>query len=384
MTDASGEQMSAFIHWFIWTSFAGVSIASQGNSFVLSCAHLANSDINLIYSLISFVLLSITLCSSFLLHRWLTIEPEGMNPLKTTCKVLKFAVKHNKPVARSAFTYWEPGKPSRIDLGKSKYGGPFTNEEVEDVKTCLRMVLIIVSISIPGLTAFAYMLSVSGALHAEFTYTEHSSCYGLLMDYPSGYLTWLCVALGALLYEVFFYSLIRKWVPSTLRRVGLAQCLITIASLILLVTSTIWYFYARPTTCMFTSNGSSPLPVDHNWVKVLINILLNTFGFVVLTAILEFVCAQSPYNLRGLLFGLVISVVLSSLLLGDGVYTLWSELYQEKAPDNSSCGVWFYLFTTILTTLGCVLWCVVAKWYKKRERDEPEMYHIFAENYYAH
>ena len=29
--------------------------------------------------------------------------------------------------------------PRRIDLGKNKYGGPFTNEEVEDTKTFLRI-----------------------------------------------------------------------------------------------------------------------------------------------------------------------------------------------------------------------------------------------------
>ena len=36
-------------------------------------------------------------------------------------------------------TYWEDDIiPSRVDLGKSKYGGPFTIAQVEDVKTILR------------------------------------------------------------------------------------------------------------------------------------------------------------------------------------------------------------------------------------------------------
>ena len=52
--------------------------------------------------------------------------------------MLKFAAKHKAPVNRSALTYWEDDIPSRLDLGKSKYGGPFTTEQVEDVKTFLK------------------------------------------------------------------------------------------------------------------------------------------------------------------------------------------------------------------------------------------------------
>ena len=45
--------------------------------------------------------------------------------------------------------------PSRIDLGKHKYGGPFTTEQVKDVKTFLRLILVIVvSGALPGPTLF--------------------------------------------------------------------------------------------------------------------------------------------------------------------------------------------------------------------------------------
>ena len=35
---------------------------------------------------------------------------------------------------RSAFTYCEDEIPTGLDLGKEKYGGPFSTEQVEDVK----------------------------------------------------------------------------------------------------------------------------------------------------------------------------------------------------------------------------------------------------------
>ncbi len=89
------------------------------------------------------------------------------------------------------------------------------------------------------------------------------------------------------------------------------------------------------------------------------------------------------YVLRGMLVALMYSMAMITYALGAGVYYAWSNVYQEKGPNIPSCGVWFYLFTTITAILGCVLWCAVAKWYKRRERDEPDLCRMFAEDYYS-
>ena len=78
---------------------------------------------------------------------WLVIEPVNQNPIKSIYSVLKYAATHKHPARRSALTYWEEDIPSRIDLGKSKYGGPFTTEQVEDVKTFFHLVVVSVAIS---------------------------------------------------------------------------------------------------------------------------------------------------------------------------------------------------------------------------------------------
>uniref|UniRef100_A0A1X7VDS3 Uncharacterized protein n=1 Tax=Amphimedon queenslandica TaxID=400682 RepID=A0A1X7VDS3_AMPQE len=41
-------------------------------------------------------------------------------------RILCYARKHKYPENRSALTYWEEEAPSRLNLGKDKYGGPFT------------------------------------------------------------------------------------------------------------------------------------------------------------------------------------------------------------------------------------------------------------------
>ena len=61
------------------------------------------------------------------------------NPLKMIFKVFVFAFKHKYPIKSTAFTCWENDIPSHIDLGEERYGGPFTYEEVENVKAMFRL-----------------------------------------------------------------------------------------------------------------------------------------------------------------------------------------------------------------------------------------------------
>ena len=51
-----------------------------------------------------------------------------------------------RPTRRSAFSYTGSDPPSRIDLAKIRHGGKFTNEEVEDVKTFIRIFLVLFAI----------------------------------------------------------------------------------------------------------------------------------------------------------------------------------------------------------------------------------------------
>jgi hypothetical protein len=83
------------------------------------------------------LLLGVTLCIQRYKRRWFLTDSGSKNPYKLVYRVLKFAKDHTNPIRRSAFTYCEDELPSRLDLGKEKYGGPFTTEQVEDVKAFL-------------------------------------------------------------------------------------------------------------------------------------------------------------------------------------------------------------------------------------------------------
>ena len=97
----------------------------------------------------------------------LMTKPQLSSPIKLIVQVLNYARKHKFPERRSAFTYWEDECPSRIDLGKDKYGGPFTVEEVENVKTVFKLLPLIICISgsiVPqGDTGF-YQVHICGTI----------------------------------------------------------------------------------------------------------------------------------------------------------------------------------------------------------------------------
>ena len=155
MLEASSSQLSTFIHWYYfsrsvaiglltliigkycsWHSdcFIHISNIEQAHTAVLS--HSVALLPVLTTASLQLVMLAISVLLLICCKKHLTIEPAGYNPFTTVHKVLKYAWQLKCPENRSAFTYWED-IPPRIDLGKNKYGGPLTTEEVEDTKTFL-------------------------------------------------------------------------------------------------------------------------------------------------------------------------------------------------------------------------------------------------------
>ncbi len=136
LCDASSSEINTYVIWYSWTYITSVSVVGTAVLYI-------EGNYNILASLL--VSLNITLAVSLgiLFHNALIKEPVTQNPFKTVYGVIKYAIKHKSPRLRSAFTYTgEDELPSRIDFGKCKYGGPFTTEQVEDVKTLFRVLLV--------------------------------------------------------------------------------------------------------------------------------------------------------------------------------------------------------------------------------------------------
>ena len=136
---------------------------------------------------------------SFVDKKYLVIDRTGQHPLKLIYTVLKYSWKHKVPERRSAFTYWEEHIPARIDLGKSKYGGPFTTEEVEDTKTFLRILLLLLSL------VGSHLLGHGYSLHDQLMKTQCPSYWVSFFVGDPMQFAYITVAFGIPLYQLSFF-----------------------------------------------------------------------------------------------------------------------------------------------------------------------------------
>ena len=159
--DSPAEDSTLFIHWYVWTyyaSFFSVQLAwnlGNNNKVISFSYNIVSIFLLALVPVVVVMVLAITLCLVRRRRRWFLIEPGGLNPYKLVYRVTKFARQHKIPVQRSAFTYCEDELPSGLDLGKEKYGGFFTIEQVEDVKAFYGILKVLFSFGIVFFLDFA-------------------------------------------------------------------------------------------------------------------------------------------------------------------------------------------------------------------------------------
>ena len=382
MLGASSEEISAFIHWFVWAMYTG----RASNYFMvnsLQCTGIGGEQTSLVSFLFAVAVSSIALCFDFLCQNWLVIEPVSQNPLKSVLSVLKYAATHKHPAKRSALTYWEEDIPSRIDLGKSKYGGPFTTEQVEDVKTFFRLLLMTVAISffVYPLDLYENSLSTFASHFQHLRTSKH--CYSTLIEFSTS--PYVVLILGIPLYELVIYPLVRNWIPSTLKRAGIGAFATVIVASAALSVDMVGHAYTNATVeCMFVVNGtsSSVLSINYLWIGIPIGIIAGTQILTLFISLLEFICAQTPYTMKGLVIGLSFASALGlSSTLSSIILTTWAHAWSQPVTQPT-CAFWFYLFLILVTVVGLGIFCIVAKWYKKRERNELLHQQRFVEDFY--
>ena len=125
-------------------------------------------------------------------RHWFTSDTGLKNPYKTVFKIINFARKHKHPLRRSAFTYCDNYIPSRLDFAKERYGGPFTTEQVENVKTFLRILIVLFAIGpvfaleVPGSYFLFPVFGIHALRHDPTCATEYKGVLQCII-YSNGY-----------------------------------------------------------------------------------------------------------------------------------------------------------------------------------------------------
>ena len=386
LRDAPTTEITSFIVWYLWTWSVGVL-----------CVVIQSCFCGLVASLFIPACVSLALCLDSLFNHWLIKEPVVQNPFRLFFGVLRYAVKNKYPHQRSAFTYWEDKPYSRIDLAKSKYGGPFSTEQVEDVKVILRVLAILIFVSLGGgLTTTLSSADIRMLYHLSGVnnthYSTNNQCsqelclQSLLVPYFQ-----LFVFFGFIpVHEFFVYPIFRKYMlqmnSGVKFTIGFSLFVLLYLSLLIIeaVGHHLTHFPDKDHMC-FLSEKSHHLSLSYWWYCTR-GFFRGLGYFYLFSSAIEFICSQSPYSMKGLLIGFSyfifgLSVLFTTLLLLPVFLTV-----ENWHPVPYGCGVWFYLCVTIfflVFTLVCII--VLKKVYKMRRRDE-ELHnrHIFAINYYSH
>ena len=372
--DAPTDDSMLYIHWYVWTIYMGLLIVRLPIVFF-------SSYWMIVFALcpgLALLLLAITLCIQKYKRRWFLIESGSRNPYKLVFKVLKFAKDHTNPIHRSAFTYCEDKLPSRLDLGKEKYGGPFTNEQVENVKAFVGILCVLLTTGPTFVADFA----VNGILSSMATYTYYYSgadsnipMYNLL--YFTGCLTPLIVVILIPLYLILLRPFISHYVPGMLKRMGLGMVMFLLSGLCTLLMGS---FGHNCTTESCSVIGY--LKVSKHFL--VIQSSLNAIGYMLFNiATFEFICAQSPHSMKGLLIGTFFAIKGVFQLIGVvAVFTPVVALCTSKT-QFPTCGFIYYLINVAIALIGIIAFVLVARKYQYRERDEPDNIYRYAEEYYA-
>ena len=375
---APSEHISSFICWYFWMDILA-KLITEWIAVLLAYFVKVKSFTAITWSLFEVCLFTIVLStkSCFKSNWFLSREPGESNPYKLTYKVLKFAWKHDHPIQRSALTYWEDSIPSRIDLGKNKYGGPFSIEEVENVKTCLHLIRVILSLLgiLVALQLTEY--SLQGVLWNSTN--SSSSLRQVLLTGASIDI----VVLGLIipLHELVLYPLFQRYLPSMLQRVWIGALFVVASAISILLIDVIGHkmsSYGIP--CPHPNTNPT---MELNPHVILIPKVLYGLSYTIFTiSLVEFVIAQSPESMWGMLIGVYYSIRVG---LAGCLYLIFGYVlkFPTSKQDQLSCGVVYSLIFMVTALLSLIVFTVVAYKYKRRKRDDVVNVHIFAEEYYS-
>ena len=374
---ASSQELKSFVHWFAWAqvvSFYAVIHISIYISKVLT-------KISAILVAIPAICMTVMVCSNLILRKHFVIEPPSPNPLIKIYHVLRFANRNKRPRQRSAFTYSEQGIPSRIDLAKTKYGGPYTQEQVENVKSFFRVAVL--TLAIGGISSDIVYGPVTYSL--ANSHFNHATDTSLRLQPLYTFLSYIPVIIFVPFVELVLYKVRCFFQLTTLRRASVGAVFMIISILGYLALDTTGHFITHSDVpCMLTANVSSAptLDIDYRWLTVpaALNGMAQLFLFA---AVFEFIAAQTPYGMKGIIFGLFSTSIYVFAIPKVTVVLQFNTVHIPENKPHLSCGFWLFLSELIIILVAVSLFCIAAKKYKRRERDDIPNYHSFAENYYS-
>ena len=347
---ATADELSNVIYWHCFGYPLGYILVGTMSCLIIDGLYrravcLSNSGVTI----------TVVIATYYLLRHHIETTPLIGSPIKLIIKVLNYAKKNKYPKNRSALTYWEESAPSRLDLGKDKYGGPFTEEEVEDVKTVLRLFPMLLCIF--GCTAAVVMIVSTTNVRQTFSLCiiENRS---ITMMYWAGAMAF--PTCKAIIHTCIRVCKIRKYIPSMLKQIGIGLFVMLTSAIVLISLDIV--NYGDNSNCTFISNTYNGTAI--NYILITLSKVLAGFGgFIILFVSLQFTMAQSPGTMRGLMVGVWYGSIFISAILSYVVYTPFTQVH-------SNCTLYYHIVVSVCIVTTIILYGLLGRRYKLRTRNE--------------
>ena len=138
----SSTQVSSYFYLYYWSRNLSLLFTNY-----VTCSNLPDYLASTLLPVcISTLCIVAALSLLHVFRNWLQIYQEKTNPWSKITKVLYNVATAHRPSQRSAFSYAGREPPSRFDLAKQVHGGRFSNEDVENVKSFLRLLPVLLAI----------------------------------------------------------------------------------------------------------------------------------------------------------------------------------------------------------------------------------------------
>ena len=333
---SSSDELRNFVYWYFW-------IYSLWTFITFLLLSIGNMYINFSISVCIFVINIVVLLLVWFMKHHLIIEPaQYNNPIKLIWKVMKYFCKYRKhPVRRSAFTYGEL-PPSGLDIAKERYGGPFTTEQVEDVKIFWNILILLVSMFGYGIqNPISYVTSSYSLNNTVTIANETIFAENIILRFPLA-IPYITALIYIPVYQLIIIPFFNRYAPNMLKRFWIGLVLVLLQSILV----TIIVFYQ----------------VTVLYIFILLEVLHGLSIVCVAITFYEFILAQSPRRMLGLLLGIGFVVYNSPIAIG--IIALITAVI-----ENNEYRI-FYIVITVLIFVSVICYTVVACCYRYRQRNE--------------
>ena len=371
LKDATNYEIKSYILWFGFAFY----LSCLTTNFITECFA---SEYGMVYTrtLLVAACLSVVICLDYLCKHWIVKEEVTGQSLSEVLKIIRYVVKNRR--MRYEFITDENALeelPSRFDIAKHQYGGPFTTTRVNNVRTFLWILAVLATCAIVFGATMPVEYAREKIQHRWDRYEDVTGLMGCYQKLTLRYEDYLWVCILVLSYEFVVRPLFHRHFPkiSMAGKFIFASGLFLLWILSLLAIESVAAYNSSTAMnssviqeCIFYEVKQAPeFKVEQIWLLIP-DMIGGIACFLLLLTAVEFIWAQTPSSMKGLMFGCASALLGFNTLVQSAIAFPFLFTARKISWHLLTCGVWYLAMEGALILVVLVIIIVVVRRYKNR------------------